>query len=402
MNKKLIILGKNILRPIRDAAISIYTNYVLYQLVNKRGAQSIDSFNFGQFKQRIIKFIDSMRYGPQLYLYRYSISCTQPTLYASTYACMTLSLLGDLDKLVHNQKQEWCNYFNSFQRESDGLFYDPVVQNTLYDNTDWWGARHLALHLVIAYTNLGMRPTHPFAFLQEYYEPGSITNWLSKYDWSSPVIADSDIDNKIMNIGCLLQYQRDTWKDKGALTAIDELKSFLRSKINPATGMWGGSNIADSQSRSRLVQFAYHLFAIFIYDNEYNFDADRIVSIVLTTQNKHGGFGFKYNSSACEDIDSIDLLICFYDKCDKALRPDINKAINKAQNWILLNQVDDGGFVFRLLEKFRYGHDETSSPDNVGAMFPTWFRSVALCHILGFNKVSNGFKEKIPGYYFFD
>lgn len=35
---------------------------------------------------------------------------------------------------------------------------------------------------------------------------------------------------------------------------------------------------------------------------------DKVVGHVLRTQNKYGGYCVKYNSSACEDIDFIDIL----------------------------------------------------------------------------------------------
>ncbi|MFM6671549.1 MAG: hypothetical protein ACKPJO_15710, partial [Dolichospermum sp.] len=69
--------------------------------------------------------------------------------------------------------------------------------------------------------------------------------------------------------------------------------------------------------------------------------------------------------------------------------------------WVLCNQVKDGGFVFRLYEPFSYGHKETSSTENQGAMLPTWFRILCLVYLLNYLKISNDFViTKCPGYEF--
>jgi len=60
---------------------------------------------------------------------------------------------------------------------------------------------------------------------------------------------------------------------------------------------------------------------------------------------------------------------------------EIDIALKKALLWVLCNQVDDGGFVFRLEEPLVYGHPEMSSEKNQGAMFSTWFRTLSLAYL---------------------
>jgi len=83
---------------------------------------------------------------------------------------MTLSHLNELSKYTSEEKRQWVDYFDSFQSSEDGLFYDQTVRNGIYDDTDWWGARHLALHLISAYTMLDASPKYPFKFLERYYD----------------------------------------------------------------------------------------------------------------------------------------------------------------------------------------------------------------------------------------
>lgn len=345
----------------------------------------------------IRRFLTAMRQpNGTIFEYRYSAQSAHPTLYASVYACMTMSLLGDLQKLSAEERHLWLGYFDSYQSPDDGLFWDPLIYNVLYPESDWWGARHLALHMISAYTALGGRPKYPFKFLKRYYDHNQINHLLNNSDWKGTLKYDDDIDNKIMNIGSLLQYQRDTWDDLKAGSAVTYLKKSLRDHINPATGMWGFWNIEDRHQRSRMVQFAYHLFPLFFYDMEIITSPNKVVDIVLETQNFYGGFGVKINSSACEDIDSIDILCRLADQLP-ARRAEIDSALLKAKQWVIFNQVADGGFVFRMCEPFVYGHQEMSSGRNNGSIFPTWFRLLSLAYIDRHFNEQNFTISKAPG-----
>jgi hypothetical protein len=360
----------------------------------------IDSFDFDLFKRRILSFITAMRVDDEGTRYRYSRSCGQATLYASAYACMTLSLLGELENLSEAQRLSWISYFDGFQSREDGLFYDPVVDSSLFRSADWWGARHLTLHMINAYTQLGAMPKYPFNFLRAYYNKSFIASWIRAIDWSVAVPSANDVDNQIMNIGCLLQYQRDAWGDGDAAKAVEFLQELLAEHVSQATGMWGGYDSANRNQRSRMVQFAYHLFVFLLYDGVRVESVGKIISNALSTQNSLGGFGVKLNSSACEDIDSIDLLIRFAPLASDA-RQAVDNALRRAWKWVLANQLDDGGFVFRLFESFSYGHRETSAGANEGAMLPTWFRTLSLAYLAHYFKRRYDFQIiSNPGYEF--
>lgn len=204
-----------------------------------------------------------------------------------------------------------------------------------------------------------------------------------------------------MNIGCLLQCQRDTWGDDSAGKAVENLKSYLRGKVNPVTGMCGYFDIRDKYQRSRMVQFAYHLFPIFFYDRDFDFDVETVTRLVAQTQSRIGGYGVSMNSSACEDIDSIDMLIRLHPFVDGNLESRIDAQLSKAFSWVCYNQVDDGGFVFRLGEPFRYGSAETSAIVSEGAGLPTWFRVLSLAYLADLFRLQHNFKlTPCPGYEF--
>jgi len=335
--------------------------------------------------------------------YRYSQVCTQPTLYSSCYAVMTLSLLGDLDSMPAGERAQWAEYLQSFQQD-DGLLGDPVIYNQGWYAGDPFdcGRPHLTCHVLTALACLGAKAAKQFALAREFSDLDTLKSWLEARDWGERV---GWTGNEIMNLGTILQYSRDFHGNHKAGRAIEFVLDWLESHhLNPATGVWGDVDTADPDLpltpsetegggvgihlwRSHAVQAAYHWWPLFAYDNREFPYAQRAIDTLLSTQNPRGGFGWgvhnpsdPWTSSACEDIDSIDPLARLSVQVDYR-RDDIRTALARARTWVLGNQVSDGGFVFIRDVPFEYGHPELMGPANTGAMFPTWFRTLSLAII---------------------
>lgn len=391
---------KTLLRPLKYAFKNRYIEYCISEKIRRHQVAFAD-FNFGVLKKDLLSFVSSMELENSSFAYRYSSSCSVATLYSSVYACLTLGLLGEITGYSEETKKNWARYFDSFQREQDGLFYDPAVQNDFYDQSDWWGRRHLASLIVTAYMLLGQRPKYPFSFLKQH-TPNSLLIWLDAIDWEDPDRENNDLDNHVMNIGVLLQYQRDAWGDGDAADSLEILKHTIKRKILPETGLWGKFDLDNAEQKARMVRFAYHLLPIFFYDGDFDFDAKTIVHHTLATQNRWGGFGVSCNTSACEDIDSICLLTSFYNFVDDALRGQIRNALERAFFWVLLNKTFDGGFVFKYKQKFQYGCKEMTGGGEEGALFPSWFRSLSLAYMANVLPFSQDFHVfRAPGCYAF-
>lgn len=115
--------------------------------------------------------------------------------------------------------------------------------------------------------------------------------------------------------------------------------------------------------------------------------------------NEIGGFGVAANSSACEDIDSVDILIRFIADDHRRAQADI--ALTKAFHWIQLNRGHDKGFVFKLYEPFELGHPELRSAANESGMLPTWFRTLSLLFLTKHLNIESQFRlNPCPGYGF--
>jgi prenyltransferase beta subunit len=362
-----------------------------------RGVPLALDYRHAEFKASVLAFVRSMSEGD--YQYRYSPSVACPTLYSSVYACLILSLFGELEQLTTEERRGWADYFDSFQSPHDGLFRDNAVLNKMYEECDWWGARHLIPHIMAAYAALGTVPKHKFFYLDRFKSCDAISQWLDKEKWDSAFPHSNDVDNKIMNIACSLQYERDFRGDASSGDAASFIKNYLAKKVDAKTGLWGSVDVADRHALSRGVQFAYHLYSIYFYDGDDCLAPDTIVDYALTTQNYLGGYGVMENASACEDIDSLDLL-CRLTTGAGNRTQDVRSSVRRSLAWMFSNQNGDGGFVFRRNEPMVYGHSLMSSGKNESAMFPTWFRTLAIAYALDFLGGSYYQFIRCPGYQF--
>ena len=360
------------------------------------GIKHYFDFDFYKFKSNVLGYLESLK-GNGSFEYRFAKSSTEPTVYASMYVCLLQSLFGILGEKDDNYKLKWAQYFDSFQNPDDGFYYDPTINTPFYNKTDWWGKRHLVPHLIMAYTALGHKPKYQFKWVSEYYGKEAIDALLAEANWNMAMMDDTDIDNKIMNIGVTLQYQRDFFNDEAAGESISYLKSCLLSKINPNTGMWGVYDLDNPKEKARMVQFAYHLFRLYFYDGDEINNPERIINLIIESQNEYGGFAANLNSGACADIDAVDPLVYLSKQTDYRHR-DIEKTLRKALIFILGNQNDDGGFVFLRDSKFFYGDKQTSSIRNESSLFPTWFRTLSIAYIFDFLNIKGFNLVRSPGY----
>lgn len=349
-------------------------------------------FDFKIFNQQVFSYIESLK--SSIITYKFSLKQNNTNLYSTIYAYLTLYLTNNFD-LTFEQKKELKEYIDSFQSKKDGLWYDVLLENKYYKDSDWWGARHLSVHIIDLFIKLDLKPKYKILYIEKFYDKKYLETWLEKINWDSSFEYTDDIDNKIMNIGTILQYNRDFYNDKQAKESIEFLFDYLTSKINPSTGMWGNYDINIPIELSRCIQFAYHLYRLFFYDKKEIKYSDKIIKLVIKNQNILGGFGEKIYTSACEDIDSIEFLI----QLGSIKNECINNSLNKTLKWILFNQNPDGGFVFRRNEKIVYGHPILSSNKNESNVFATWFRTLSLVKLTTFLGIKNDFKnDKNIGY----
>lgn len=354
-------------------------------------------------QENAFRFLEKLRVkGEPAGRFHYSVYGTTPILYASVYGALLCDLLNRVDALTICDRREWIDYINSYQCE-DGLYRDHLLENDVAESIDWWGWRHLSAHVVSAVTALGGKPLRPFHFLNLLYGSGHAYRWISELPWSE---SSAHVSNTVMNYGVLLQYERDVRSSELAGAALAELFDFLDENICPETGLWGRPQPGDLQGLSEAVQTSYHLWNLYFYDQRPIPCITKGIDCCLATQNRYGGFGNAYNTSACEDIDSIDPLCRFY-FITEYRHADIELCLKNALRWVLANQMIDGGFVFRRFAEFKYGHELMKTDPEESSLFATWFRMLSVAYIgqalnLPVSACNLKLNLRCPGYQFWN
>jgi len=354
-----------------------YLNIVLPKMFqeNKAAWESLSHPDFIELRRSTLQFIISNQ-KVDTCLGSYSFKPGGPELlYASCFAALTRHLYGDLISLSSSQQGEWIAYLQKYQDE-DGLFRDPAIDIPLAEMCDSWGWRHLTLHVLMALDALGGVAQKPFRILNHFKKPGQMAEWLETRKWK---IDPANVSNEVQNYATMLQYARDFQNESWCRDALDEMYLWLDRHQDPKTGLWG-NGFDTPRLLSLGVQTGYHLWLLYFYDRRPIQYVERIIDSCLATQNRLGGFGVSLNSSACEDIDSIDPLARFYLRTDYR-RDDIHKALEKALPWVLFNSKPDGGWVFRRGEALIFGDNLMSSQPEESSLFPAWFRSLSLAYL---------------------
>ena len=253
-----------------------------------------------------------------------------------------------------------------------GILY---TANSIAETEDWWGWRHLTLHVVMALAALGTKPRRRFEWLDLLADPAALVAWLESQNWDDRVAFTS---NAVQNRIACMQYVRDFMHDVSFAPAINIALDYLSQKCNPTTGLWGSSRPDTPQMLSEQVQAAYHFWLLYSYDFIEIPYPHLAIPFVLKTQSALGGYGpYPTPSSACEDIDLIDPIVRFGGVASAQCATSARRALP----WVIHNFNDDGGAVFRRDAEFVYGHQLLSSRQNESNLFATWFRLLSLALI---------------------
>lgn len=300
--------------------------------------------------------------------YKHSHSCKKINL----YSLVSVLLIKHLFKIDNNISEE-LHILKNYQSE-DGLFRDKNINCKEANFSDDWGWKHLTLHALMTLDLYSIKSNYPIKMALEL-TPSNINEKLSSYDWKKKLPWTS---NAIQNLCVFLQYNRKYFNQNNATDILKKIELFINNKQSKHTGLFS-DKFHSFEELSNSVQSAYHFWLIYFSEGyEINYK-EKIIDNVLKTQNLVGGFGYKLNSSACEDIDSIDILLRLSKQTDYR-KNEIKESLNKSVSAILNNLNKDGGWVFRRNEALKIVHDEMFSHKNESNMFYTWFRLLGLSY----------------------
>lgn len=289
------------------------------------------------------------------------------TLHGTIYGALALHYLS---QSLHLSK-EVIQFVREAQDPRSGLFVGPEFHGWQPLSTSIHDFDHLILHQTSAVLpfldTFRIKLPYPLRGAEKYCEPSFLREWLSLRNFKSAWLEG----NNLLFIGQILVYLRDVERHPAADAALQLWFDWLDDLADPETGLWGTNGEC---SNMEAVYGGYHQLLVYFHERHPIPNAQGVVNTVLALQHTDGGFNPNGNAGACEDVDSVDILVNCYKRFDYR-RSDIRRALRRCLRHILATQNTDGGFPYnRDQPQSHMGIPGTEAGPNVSCTFPTWFR----------------------------
>lgn len=326
-------------------------------------------------KHLTLAYFDQQRvmHGGEFAGYRHSDSTSKPVLYATLFSLLTKHLYAVQDDWIAVELELVLRF-----QDEDGLFRDPVIACREADGMyHGWGWRHLTLDALMTLALYDMPASKEIKLVEPYDHPDRFRRFLESREWTGQAASTG---NELQNIGVMLQYARDYQDSTLAGSLIEVMYEVVDSHQDPETGLYGDTFRTPQQLSDGVVS-AYHFWLLYFYDRHPIPRMERIIDSLLRTQNILAGYGVRWNSSACEDIDSIDPLARF-SQLTNYRRDEVQASLQRALPALLCNLNSDGGWVYRRHEANMVIHPQMFSGADESDTWYTWYRTSALAYLL--------------------
>jgi hypothetical protein len=290
------------------------------------------------------------------------------TLYGTCYCFLALHYLGITDRELGHTV---ARFVAACQSPESGLFAGPELEGLEPKPGSRHDLDHLRMHTTCSAAlpvsralGLDIRPitaAHGFCNLDR------LRRWLDRRSMEDAWFEG----NNLLFVGQLLVHLRDVERNPAAGEALELWFEWLDRQAHPATGLWGTDQ---GCSAMEAVYGGYHQLLVYHHEDRPLPNRRGTVDTVLSLQHPDGGFNPGGNGGACEDVDSVDILVNCYKRLDYR-RTEVRHALRRCLRHILATQNDDGGFPYnRDQPQSHMGVPGTEAPANVSCTFPTWFR----------------------------
>ena len=304
-----------------------------------------------------------------------SVPGKSPTLYGAVYSVSARYYLGlDAEPIAGKTLRD---FLLNCQDPATGLLVGPELDSGVLARDGEHDLEHLRLHSTCSalpfYQLLGIK-LEPITYAHRFCDLDYLEKWETARDWNNAWLEG----NNILFIGQLLLHLRDVERYPGAADALEHWFHWLESEVDPDTSLWGTNGYC---SKADAVYGGYHQLLLYWHENRPIPNPEGLVDTVLGLRHPDGGFNPKGNAGACEDVDSVDILVHCYKRWAYR-RAEIRCALWACVDHILATQNADGGFPYNLNRpQSHMGIPGTEAGRNESCAFPTWFRihTLALC-----------------------
>lgn len=329
--------------------------------------------DFEKLQDDTVKYLQSLQIS-ESWKFKFSHS-NQASLIGSSLAGMLGGMLGYNQSLQEEQRQDWADYINSYQRD-DGWFEDEDISeiNLCLGYAKDRALLHRTRHALLALKALCKRPSRNFIFVEKWLGDKAMWNWcetlnLEDYWYTSNMMMDAAIF--LMDYSC----RNDS---PASNHAIHELLNFCDAHIDPKTGYHdsGKSDLRNAMAG------AMHLYPVYILMNREIKHVEKIIDTTLSLQQPDGLFGYESGTGGedCLDYDAVLILSnMFFLSRDFERKKQIEKCFQKCLTGIMVNQVSGGGFsCHRRNENYYFGTKTTIVPPGGSSLWATYSRLMAI------------------------
>jgi hypothetical protein len=318
---------------------------------------------------RVVEFIDRQRCteGPGFA----SVPGGPITLYGTSYALLTKYYLGGDDP----PSSEMRDFILGCQDEATGLMIGPELRGHVPASSAVHDREHLLWHLTCAAIPVclqyGMKLSHAVKAAHRFCDLVELQSWLDRRRLERAWLEG----NNLLFAGQLVVYLRNVERHPSAQPALDLWFEWLDRHVDPATSLWGTDGHC---SAAEAVYGGYHQLLAYYHEDHPLANPRGLVDTVLGLQHNDGGFHPHGNGGACEDVDSVDILVNAYKRLDYRCA-EIRGALRRCLRHILATQNPDGGFPYnRDCPQSHMGVPGTAAAPNRSTTFATWFRTHTL------------------------
>lgn len=328
-----------------------------------------------KIQEKVLGYCNSMR-GDKPWLYRYSDNCPD-TLWASAFAALTLSFIGELQKLSKEEKSSWIKYIQSFQDKKTGFFLDPKFKEedkkiSVHSNELLFA--HSSTFIMGALVLLGGKPLYPISWVHEFREPIKMKKWIETRPWEiSPWL----VGNWSYDMGCAMGMDYLITRDDRNLEGMNTYFEWHDKHQLKETGWWnlGGKASIDEQQYG-----GYHTLMVYRMFNRPIPMVEKMIESSLSLQSRDGMFTKEDGGGSCQDMDVIDTLVSL-GLATGYKQKEIKEALLRALPAILSKQNFDGGFYDSLKgDRAEFGWRLCSAKQGTSDICSTLFQcfSIAL------------------------
>lgn len=327
--------------------------------------------NYNDLRENTVRFLKHLK-GNKPWEFKFS-SISDPNLIGSSLAVMLTALIDTLDTFTKNQKKEWADYLNSFQKPS-GFFYDEDIndQNRVPGYTAQRALFHRTRHAFFALSTLGYPPKYSFHFLNNLMTSSSIRRWMTDLDLSNYW----DASNKIMDLCLFLNHEATVRKNQEAKNMIRIILDVCDQNTNPKTGY---HDLGKSDLRNAMAG-AMHIYPLYFLHKRKPLYPEQVIKTTLSLQQSDGLFGYDPGSGGedCLDYDAVNILVNF-SFITNFMHNEIKECLHKVLKAIEHCSNPDGGFCcHRRNENYRFGTFTTEVSIGASSLWSTYSRLLTI------------------------